>query len=362
MAKRLTAIVLVFLLALSIAPLVSAQDSTCYNLSAADCETINSATANTYTMTSFNQTFSIDLNVTGLEVLAMLSPEIPASISFSVDGSGPFVILPGAEVPVELALDMTVNAAMGADSISDLSVPFALVGDYMYIPGNGETLGLPIAALNEQGDVPVVGSVPTGTDVTDFGSLFGLTAMSTDSLNPSGTDLSAYFDYVRLPDESMMGQTMYPFQFSVDVTAILNSPDFMSMVNSLSGLMGASGAEADPTTSMMLQLLPTLLAGVDSSVQITQYVGASDNFIHKLTFDFGFAIDLGVLTGGASADGSQVPPVNVDLTFDVELSDINQPLTVNTPANARLLSEEEARAFLDQGMGALQGLSGLGGS
>ncbi|MEQ8677701.1 MAG: hypothetical protein RLP44_04175 [Aggregatilineales bacterium] len=360
MVKRFSAFVLVFLLALSIAPLVSAQDNTCYNLSAADCETINSASANTYTITSFNQTFSVDLNITGLEVAAMFAPEIPGSISFNVDGSGPFVILPGSEVPVELALDMVVNSSMGVDSLSNVSVPFALVGDYLYIPGTGETLGLPLSAFDD-GDLPVVGELPSGAGVTNFGSLLGLDAMSVDSVNPSGTDLTGFINYVRLPDQDLMGQTMYPFQFNVDVDAILNSPDFMAMINSVSGMLGASGAEADPTVGIVLQLIPTLLAGVDSDVVITQYVGANDNFIHKLTFDFGFAIDLGVLAGATGGDSAQIPPVNIDLTFDVELSDINQVSSVNAPANARLLSEEEARAFAEQGMGMLDGLGAMGG-
>lgn len=357
MAKRLTAFVLVFLLALSVAPFVSAQDSACYNLSAEDCDVITSATANTYTVTSFNQNFSVDINVTGLEVLAMLSPEIPQAITFNVAGDGPFVIQPGSAVPVQLALDMLVNASMGADSITDQSVPVALVGDYVYIPGQGEVLGLPISAFDE-GEVPLVGDVPSGENVTNLGDLLGV---DMTAMNPTGSDIGYAVNYVRLDDEELMGQTVYPFQMNIDVDAILNSPEVLAAINSLSGMLG-SGQDADPTTAMMLQLIPTLLAGVESDVQVTQYVGATDNFIHKLTFDFGFAIDLGVLTGAAAGGdtSTEIPPVNIDLTFDVELSDINQVSTVDAPADARLLTEEEARAMLDQGMGALQGLGGMG--
>lgn len=353
MFKRILAVVLVLMLALSIAPLAGAQDAGCFNLSAEDCEIINGASMNTRTITSFNQDFSINFTVSGLEVLAMLAPELPSALEFSVAGSGPLVVNPGnAENPIELGLDMVVNAFDGTNALENVELPFIITDGVVYTLGNGEIIGIPVENADDA-ELPLVGGIDTDMTLNNIGDLLG--DDFDGLLNPSGTDLGSFGDalnYVRLADESMMGQTMYPFQFLIDVDAVLNSPEILGVLNQAGGLLG-DGAEADPMTAMALQLIPTLLAGVESDVMVTQYVGADDNFIHRLTFDLNFAIDLGVLAGGAAGgagSGAQIPPLAVDLTFDVSLSDINSSFDVVAPEGARILSEEEVNDLFGSGL------------
>src|SRR5688500_1819991 len=84
-------------LLVAMAGLVSAQDSDCLNLPAADCEYLNTAAANSAAAltSSFQQEFTIDLNVSG----------VPDSedVVFHVDGSGPVVA--NAEAPGGVPLD-----------------------------------------------------------------------------------------------------------------------------------------------------------------------------------------------------------------------------------------------------------------
>ena len=56
---------------------------------------------------------------------------------------------------------------------------------------------------------------------------------------------------------------------------------------------------------------------VESELVITQYVGADDRLIHKLTFDLDFLMDIAaLLTPNQQTEES--PPIEVTLLFDVE--------------------------------------------
>ncbi|GAB4527330.1 MAG: hypothetical protein OHK0046_45020 [Anaerolineae bacterium] len=355
--KKMILVSLLVLVIAVLVPAASAQEAGagCFNLSADDCALLQSASANTNTVTSFMQNFSIDFAVGGLE---SFDPTLPA-ITFNVSGTGPLTFTPDNPlVPFSMALDMVVNASGLMDApLENAEVPFALVADTLYTTGNGELIGIP---LNEEtlnlGDAAAAFGVPVnpqdllggeGDAPTNLGELFGFGDMN---MNPSGTDLSPYIDYVRLPDEDMMGQTMYPFQFTVDLTSLLNSPEFTQFMGMVGGLAGD-----DPNVQQGLALLPMLLGGVESDMVITQWVGADDNFIHKLTFDLSGALDLAFLTGGASAEGAPaIPPITLDLVFDVEISDINSEFVIAAPEGARILSPEEIQGLMGSvpGVGA----------
>ena len=353
MKTRLLTAVMVFVLAMSLAPIASAQNSTCYNLSEEDCALIDAAFANTADITSFAQTFSLDFELLNLELLQFFQLGLPPGFTLNVDGIGVFSTLPEdpAAEPV-LALDMLVDIDDTLAPVTDVEVPLVIADGMVYLPGDGEIVALPFDTLGGV-DVPMVGGLLpidpeelANSDPATFGEL--LPPDLGMALNPSGTDISFAADYVRLDDVELMGQTMYPFQFTLDIGSMLNSPEFLQFVQALAPALGSMGEEANPMMGMVVQLIPTLLSGVSSDMVVTQYVGADDNYIHKLTFDLTFEIDLSVLTAGSVGnDNTTIPPLTANILFDVEISDINAPVEVTAPEGARELTPEEIDALLD---------------
>lgn len=361
--KKLLSFVLVIMLVLLV-PAVAAQDgdSICFNLSAEDCAILTAASASTDTITSFNQTFYIDFSLTGLSLLT----GGPDAVTANISGFGPFVVGASGDLPFAFSLDMDVALDDGMDSIN-VSLPFAIVDGILYTLFGDEVVGIPLdeEALDmlDLGDLTgglldldaddLLGS-PGMMAPTNLGELFG-----TDDAGMEVDDFVLnYLDHQRLPDAMMMGQTMYPFALTLDLTGMIRSPEVQELINELLGFadmlggMGNDDMMADPMLGMMLGIVPMLLEGIEGQFAITQYVSADSGYISKLTVDLDLALDLGLLFGmGAPQEGMpEFPPIVVDLTFDVELTDINENLVVTAPEGARMITPAELEA-MSMGMG-----------
>lgn len=354
MKKRLF-VLAVMLLALSMVPFAAnAQGDTCFNLSPEDCAIIEGASANSTSITSFVQDFGLTVTGSGLELLAILDPTLPAAFTLTVNGSGPFAVTPDdPTTPVVMALPMSLDL----DGMT-MEFPLTIANGFVYFPLGGELVGVPLEAAEDVEAGGIGADDLLGENPGNLGELLGIDpAMAAGALNPSGTDTAGFVDYVRLADAEVAGQTAFPFQFTLDITALLNSPEFQQLFGMLGGLLG--GAEgADPNTDMVLQLLPMILSGVESDMVVTQYVGADDNFVHRIEFVLNFAIDLGVLMGAPGGDAPTTPPLSLGVDFWVEISDINAPVSVAAPEGARELSAEEAEELFGELGGALDMLGG----
>jgi len=349
--KRLLALVMVLVLALGFASVAGAQDgSGCYNLAAGDCEIINSAYANAAGITSFYQSWSIDFEASGLGILGMLAGGgVPESVTFTNTGEGPFVIDPSAEFPILMYTDQTASMSAGEEVQDFGTYAFALVNGHLYFPdGTGNNIGIPLEVLL---DPEVLGldeqlgamGLPAGSldfsmddlEITTFGDILGDT-----SGGMGGTDafLAPYSDYVRLADEEMMGQTMYPFVYSLDLGGLLNSEEFSGLM-ALAGGMGGD----DPSIAAAMEVVPMLLGGLEGNIVMESWVGADDGYIHLWAIGMDMTLDLSALMGG---EPGSMEPVTMDFLFEVEISQQNESFDVPVPANAMEISADEARAIL----------------
>jgi hypothetical protein len=332
-------LMLVALMAMFI-PTTSAQGTGCYNLPQADCDYINAAAANTATATSFTQKFSLNVEISGLEGLAMLSPGLPGSVSLQVAGEGPLVVDSADEFPVNLNLPMSVTV-----DGTPAEVGFSVVDSVLYLTYDGQSVGIPIIEfLNQAG----------------LGSMLGDGAMTgnMDSLGSLGSmfPVDNFIDYTRGADVDWNGMSVSPFVFTFDVSGLLQSPEMSSMLGMMGPMLGG-GAEADPTTTMILAALPQMMAGIDMQFDVTQYAGA-DNFIHKLTVNFDGTVDLDAIIGAAMGGGGQsmgLGVVTIVIDFDVELTQINEALTVTAPEGAVMVTPEQLQGIFSQ-MPAIPGM------
>lgn len=344
MKQRFSVLFLVFVLALALVPSVSAQEAGCFDLPQEDCAIINSASVQSGDITSFVQDFSITLTASGLETLGMMLPGIPPEITFEVTGVGPFAFTPDAEIPVALSLDMSIDTDFGEEPIVG-EFPFAIVGGYVYIPGDGEVIGIPVDAEDATGALSGLGLEGLGIDPTtldaeavDPASLGELLGGDPTELAVALEGLAQYVNYVRLADEDLMGMTVYPFEWSLDLTALLQSEEFNQLVQMAGGLAGE-----DPTTQQLLTLVGPLLQGLESELVITQSVGAEDNYIHEIDMYLPLTLDISPLLGG---EPGSMAPIDVEFNFNVVVSEINSAPAAVAPEGARLLSEEEAEALM----------------
>lgn len=342
MKKLMVLSVMVMALLVMFIPATSAQEGGCFNLPQADCDYINAAAANTAAATSFYQKFSLNFDVSGLQGIAMLSPGLPSAVSLQVAGEGPFVVDTADEFPANLNLPMSVTI-----DGTPAEVGFSVVDSVLYLTFNGQTVGIPIIEfLNQAG----------------MGNMLGDGAMTgnMDALGSLGTmfPVDTFINYTREADVDWNGMSVSPFMLTFDLSGLLQSPEMGSMLGMATSMLG-SAAESDPTTAMLLQSLPQIMGALDLKLDVTQYVG-TDNFIHKLTFNFNGTADLdamiGALMGGAGGGQSMgLGVVTIVIAFDVELTQLNEALTVTAPEGAVMLTPEQLQGIFGQ-MPAIPGM------
>lgn len=324
-------VLLVALMALFI-PTTSAQDGGCYNLAQADCDYLNAASANTALATSFNQSFTLNVEVTGLEGLAMMAPGTPSSLSLQVAGEGAAVVDSADSFPINFNLPMSVVI----DGV-EATVRADIVDGVVYFGQEGQVVGIPLDAF--------------------FGAL-GLD-MSALTMSGGGGDMLSglggmlpvndYVNFERLADVDGAS----PFLFAVDISGMLQSPEIGSMLGMVGPMLG--GSDSDPMLGMLLGSLPQIMEGLDLKLDVTQYV-TGDNFVNKLTFNFDGSIDLDAILGAlmGTPGGMGMGTVVIAVDFEVQLSQFNEALTVAAPEGAVILTPEQIQQIFGQ-------LGGLGG-
>lgn len=299
----------------------------CFGLSQADCAVINNATANMATVTSFVQTFTLNVEMSGFEM-----PDMSNSMSFQVTGSGP-VSLTNTSLNLNLPMTATVGGVPA-------EVGFHVVDDVVY-------LALPEGVIGIQGATELAAAFLGGSLGDSADMLGGMGSMMSPDMLLSFLPVNDYITHVRQADTSVMGMTLSPFVFSADISGMINSPEVSMLISSLAPMLsGMGGTDVPAEVGAVLQALPTLLRSLVMKLDVTQYVG-SDNYIHKLTFKFNFAIDpttlAGMVPGGLEGISG---PINMVINFDVELTEINQPQTITAPEGAMIFTAEQLMGML----------------
>jgi len=292
--------------------LVAAQDdATCLNLSAADCEYINTAAANTAaTLTSsFQQSFTFDLNVSGI-------PE-SQDVVVHVDGNGPVVAneaAPGG-VPVDFAATINVNSNDGTNT-SEGTIEARLVDGVFYFQDPSDEnkwKGIKVEdAMSMAESNPMVPN-PTTFDPADLG-------LDEATLNSIMTlkDAEGFLDYSR------DGET---FTFTADLGALLKSNEWTKFTTEI-----APKLQQNPDTaqaSMMLGVLPMLLS--EGTIKVVQVVDPALNAVTELSFLVNGTVNAGMMSGDSKA-----APIVLSIAFNVKLSDVGGSFTIEAPADAEM--------------------------
>jgi hypothetical protein len=341
MKRHLWAILLVCAMLLGLVPSALAQgvDLNCLGLSADDCKIVTDATANTANLRSFNQSFTFELNVSGMETLDPTAEPVALKAS----GSGPFVFNPAAESMQSgfaMALDMTGEANGESGAFSLVIVDGVL---YFKDPSNDKWMGIKLEdAMGQAGAltgglVPGIGSSDSGTEVDPAAAQAAMGAMSAlATFDPFAID--GFANQSRLGDESLDGQTMYAFQHTFNLDALFKSPQFQKLLTDL----GQVAAQADQSAAQVAMMLPMISQLATGEIAFTRWIGADDGFAHRIVLSADLNIDLNAMMGASGSSGQQMPPINLQFSLSVDMSNINDTAAPVAPEGAEMIDLSEA--------------------
>jgi hypothetical protein len=293
---------------LVIVPAILAQDT--LNASQEDYDLWTSANAATSEVQTL--TFGLTANVT---VAGMGD----SNVTLDVSGSG---LLDSNPAAPQFQLDLTGSAAQGTET-TPLSLGVRSVDGMVYFNSNDEGwkggtaqsmlgelqgLGLPVdpTALGS-GDLSSLGNNPMMSDVTS--ALAGL--------QPS--------DFLTLTSADEAG--LKNLTINVDVPKLLSSPAVAPLFGTVMSMGGGSGSGA-AMSAAQLQQMQTMFAGAFSTatISLSELVDPATNMVNRVALNVNIPLDAMIGPGAL-----------VSASFELNLSNFDQPVSVVAPEGAEIV-------------------------
>ncbi len=307
---RLSIALLVLALVLAIVPAVFAQDT--LGASQSDYDAWTAANASIADISTVSYDFTAKLEVAGLG---------DTNVSADLKGSG---VIDANEDNPAFQLDVTGSVVSGKDT-TPVNVGLRIVDGMIYASDDGgETWnGSKLDdAMSSFGEGFVQGSgLPVDPTDLENGDLSSLTSnpeaaaamKALSELKPSN-----FLSLVRADDAGVA-----QFTLKLDVAKLLADPALMPL---FAGMAGSSGSDATATDAQMKQMQAMMGAMFSTAtIAVDQYVDPASSQIQRTT-----------LTVAVPLDAMMGPGAAVNITFDVNLSNYDEAVTVEAPANATM--------------------------
>ena len=290
----------------------SAQDlDTCFNLSDEDCAVIDEASLGLAFFAMSSESFSIEYD---LSFSATGLPEETAgatSAAFDSSGAIDIVLSGNGAIPVTLGALFENDFGMG-EMMMSLPFEIRLVDDYVYFldPMSGDWQGFNLAAEMEDPEFGeqldgIMGGGDSG--MPDVESLLAISVLF---------DLPGFVDYTRDGDD---------FIFTMDLTALgtLADPANADKLAAIAEVMNEVNPGAGDSLTELVPLIPMLLS--EGTITIVQSVNTELGIVEAMSFDVALTVDGTMFTGSPD-------PIEVDLIFDMEITNVNSAPAAAAPA------------------------------
>jgi hypothetical protein len=304
--------------------------------------------------TVLNETFSNDQSITSGNVNLTLGVNATGDQggSFQASLNGPFQ--GDASNPQSIPqLDWTVTAkGSGGGQSIDFSGGLVVTSDNAYVEYNGKNYEVGSDTFKQVKDQleAQAGAASSSGAPTSFAEGCQQALEQAGATDTSGCDIDLQS---WLPDPSNEGTEDVGGTSTIHIHGDLDVQKVLTDIGNLAGAFpGASAQGFDPS-----QLGAFSDAVTEASMDV--YSGQDDHLLRKLALHL--TIDPSVIAGGAVS----VPIDKIDITFGVELDDVNQQQTISAPSGAQPISQLLSDLGISAGdLGSIPGLgtSSSGGS
>jgi len=322
---RLSVALLVLALVLAIVPAVLAQDT--LGASQGDFDLWTSANAAFSTVSTVSYDFTAKVAATGV-----------GSSNVTADLKGTGVIDATDKSKPVFQLDVTGSVVQGTDT-TNVNVGVRIVDGIIYYNDGtgwkGEKLDA-IASSLSSGLGSTSGLPVNPTDLSS-GNLSSLES------NPEAAAAMQALSQLKPSDFLSLVRTdnggIAQFTLKVDVAKLLASPALTSLFSGMAGAMGGASsggaaATAPAMTDAQMQQMQAMVGAMFSTATVTldQYVDTASKMVQRT-----------VLTVALPLDSMVGPGAAVNVSFDINLSKYNEPVTVTAPDGATMMDATPAQ-------------------
>jgi len=322
---RLSVALLVLALVLAIVPAVLAQDT--LGASQGDFDLWTSANAAFSTVSTVSYDFTAKVAATGV-----------GSSNVTADLKGTGVIDATDKSKPVFQLDVTGSVVQGTDT-TNVNVGVRIVDGIIYYNDGtgwkGEKLDA-IASSLSSGLGSTSGLPVNPTDLSS-GNLSSLESNPEAAAAMQALSQLKPSDFLSLVRTDNGGTAQ--FTLKVDVAKLLASPALTSLFSGMAGAMGGASsggaaATAPAMTDAQMQQMQAMVGAMFSTATVTldQYVDTASKMVQRT-----------VLTVALPLDSMVGPGAAVNVSFDINLSKYNEPVTVTAPDGATMMDATPAQ-------------------
>ncbi|MBN8638010.1 MAG: hypothetical protein J0M07_22020 [Anaerolineae bacterium] len=297
--------VLFCLLALLVAVVPAfAQDET-FGLSPEDFALFSAANANSAAAQSLAYDFTLDLTVAGIE---------DTEVSGSINGTGE---LSTADMQFSLA---TTGSLTANGEETPTIVEVRVIGDMVYFNigegWQGSKLEDLAATAGGAAGLPVNPEDLASGDLSGMGDMGGMMG------DLATLDSTEYVSMERLDD--MDGRAH--FSTALDIAGLLTSEELSGVVGmALGGAMGGGSEMTPEQAAQMGQMMGMMFA--DATFTLDQYVNVETELVDQTVLTINLPLE--AILGA--------PGAVVSLTFDINLKNFDQPVSIEVPENVTMV-------------------------
>lgn len=322
--KTLRHLLLIVLLAVVALP-AFAQDT--LGLSESDAALLNSA----------NETSSAFETVTYNFVLSL---EAAGELSGLLNGSG---VIDNTNQVFSLTVDGSLTAS---GDTQPAALEIRVFGDTLFLNLMGQwyTGSLSELVSQAEGMASGMGGDLLPVDPSDLasGDMSGLMEDPALMQALSGLATLEASDFIAISRNADDAQGRAAFQIAFNIASLLSNEGVSAILGgAVGGSMGGGSEMTAEQAAQMGQMFAMMFSS--STFTIDQFINTSSNLVERTVVDL--FIDLGMMMGGAGGSADST----IALNFAIDLSNYNQPVSVEQPTDAQPLEQ------LMGGMGAMMG-------
>ncbi len=348
--------IVLFIALLVIAPMATtqAQGAVCLpGLKQADCDLLTAAGKGS--ITSFTMDYAVNLKVTGLEGVKSGSQTLH-DITLDLTGNGPLSIdltkLPKDFKQNDPSSYAKAVAALTMGNVFDLAFKnglqaqavkfeFRIIDSKFYLKSDDPSFYSGNKNLVGKWLVMPLDEATLKKYMGNNAALAGTTTMGAGNdaqMQALGKQLVAIPGFISAKRSDANKEAT--FAINVNIAALLKSKEFQAMLPTLMKNAGSS-SQVDPkqVTAMMAVITPFFQ---NLKITINEVIGTQDKLLHSFSMHLTLGLtpeQITMLAGLAGNSGDSVPtlkkPLNVDFSFKFNMTDLNQPITLETPADAQ---------------------------
>ncbi len=348
---RLTALLALVLIALSpaLTVAVNGQAMPCDGLADADCKLLQDSISadGMAKLSSFNADYTLNASVAGTDA---------SDGNINATGSGSFAIDPTVIAALKSGAGNT-DSANPLNALNGLTMQTSLKADGSFVGSQGVSFDLRSVGDNlyfkgdsiAQGKWMVINLSAALQFVQNYVALSAQNAVQSLMPGTAGaaniaTDPKVQADIATLiktpgvfkgeasDGPSVDGQATRKLTYSLDVGALVNSPEFKTLATDA---VKASGQEAD-AAQIAASVDPVAIQEVlkDSKFQLTWLVGSNDKLLHGFRLTLAVKIQPTYVAILTNTNDAKEFDANVDL--NIQLSKIGQPVKVAPVPDAKM--------------------------